>query len=192
VESTAALGLALFGRRRWPRGSRLLRASRLLAVAYLVVLGAVLAATLLPVLIGWRPYLVTAAGASPELPAGSAVLADRDGMLAVSPGQQVVVHDPAHPGRLMARRVEAVRSGGAVVVARDARATMTLPAEAVVGRVRFRIPLLGLVARQPVGCAFLTLLAGLVMAVSRRRLRPRRRPAARRNVEPVLRAARGQ
>jgi hypothetical protein len=62
----------------------------------------------------------------------------------------------------------------------------------VVGRVRFSIPLLGLVARQPAGCALLTLLAGLVMVLSRRRLRPRLRPATRRNVEPVLRAARGQ
>ena len=176
METTPALGLALFGRRRCRWKTHLAAGLRVLAGAYLIGIAALLAATLLPVLIGWRPYLITSGSMRPDVPAGSVVLADRDGTLSVAVGDVVVVHDPARPGHLLAHRVAAVRADGALVTKGDANAVRdahAVPPLRVVGRLRAVVPLLGTVVRNPVGFGVLAVLAGFVLAAPGRR-RPRR------------------
>jgi len=181
VETTPALALALLGRRRCRWGCRVTAALRLLAATYLIALAALLAATLLPVLIGWRPYLITSGSMQPDVPAGSVVLADRDGTLSATVGDVVVVHDPARPGHLLAHRIAAVRPDGALITKGDANAgrdTAPVPPTGVIGRVRAVVPLLGTVDRHRGDFALLAVLAGLLVARSRRRLRTRRLPRA--------------
>jgi len=181
VETTPALALALLGRRRCRWGCRVTAALRLLAAAYLIALAALVAATLLPVLIGWRPYLISSGSVQPDVPAGSVVLADRDGTLSAAVGDVVLVHDPARPGSLLAHRVAAVRPDGGLITKGDANAgrdTAPVPPASVVGRVRAVVPMLGTVERHRGQCALLALLAGLLIARSRRRLRTRRLPRA--------------
>ena len=181
MESTTALALALFGRRRWRWRPRALSVLRLLAGGYLVALAALLAATLVPLAVGWRPYLITSGSMEPDVPSGSLVLADRDGTLDVSAGDVVVVHDPARPGSLLTHRVVGMRSDDSVVTKGDANPAadaLPVPARAVVGRVRAILPLLGMVVRHRVGYALLTLLAGLLVATTRPARRARRLPRA--------------
>jgi signal peptidase len=145
---------------------------RLLAGLYLIALAALLAATLLPLVIGWRPYLITSDSMQPQVPSGSVVLADRDGALSIAVGDVVVVHDPAHPGTLLAHRVAAVRADGSLLTKGDANAaagSTPVPSTAVIGRVRATVPLLGTVARHRVAALVLAGLAALLMARSRRR-----------------------
>jgi len=181
VETTAALGLALFGRRRWHRRPRGLAVVRLLAGTYLVVLAAVLAATLLPVVIGWRPYLITSGSMQPDVPAGSVVLADGGGALPVAVGDVVVVHDPSRPGQLLAHRVAALRADGTLITKGDANATADVapvPRSAVIGRLRAIVPLVGQIAQHRLAGLLLAALAALLVAASPRRRRRRRLPRA--------------
>jgi len=193
VETTPALGLALFGRRRCRWKTQVATVLRLLAGGYLVGLAALLAATLLPVLVGWRPYLITSGSMRPDVPAGSVVLADRDGTLSVAVGDVVVVDDPARPGHLLAHRVAEVRADGALVTKGDAnpaRDARPVSPGRVVGRMRAVVPVLGTIVRNPVAFGALALLAGFLLAApGRRRARRLTRPLVATTAVAVLTSA---
>ena len=116
-----------------------------------VVLGALallLAASVLPVLVGWQSSVVMSGSMAPALSPGDVAVVRPVDVDALTPGQVLLVDDPDLPGQLRLHRLVAVEAGG-LQLRGDANptadGTLVDPA-AVHGVVTLGLPLVGLPA----------------------------------------------
>ena len=117
------------------------------AVAYLAGLGALLAAAMAPVLIGWSASVVASGSMEPSLRPGDVLVVAPVDPARVVGGQVVLVDDPAHRGRLLTHRVVRRAADGDLVLKGDANAladSTPVPPAAVRGIARVAVPRLGL------------------------------------------------
>jgi signal peptidase len=129
--------------------SKLIAAGRALARLALAVCACLLVASLVPVLFGWRSYVVLSGSMAPALAVGDVVVAAPAGGAALPPGRIAVFADPERPGRTIVHRVERGLPDGALITKGDANAaadSTPVAASAVRGAARLRLPLIGLPA----------------------------------------------
>jgi signal peptidase I len=196
-----------------PRGIRVtatpldgLRA-RLVSVAWLRLLGATTARSLLftiigmmfwatvPSVMGWIPTTVLSDSMAPLIRAGDVVVSQPVEATALRPGQIVLADDPDHLGRLRLHRFTDVTETGQLVTKGDANYTpdsTTIPASSVRGVGFVRVPFVGLpivwlhehrwtlVAASAAGILLLMWVSNTDRTLRRRHAldSPRRKPAA--------------
>jgi signal peptidase len=129
--------------------------------------GGILAAAALPVLIGFRSFVVMSGSMEPAIRVGDVVVTSPASPLGLRPGDVVTFKDPTVPGRLITHRVLrlSARTGSVSVVTKgDANHSVeqwSIPANGRLGIVRYRIPKLGYLLvwlRRPAGrLAFIVL-----------------------------------
>jgi signal peptidase I len=83
-----------------------------------------LAITLLPILIGWRPYVVQSGSMRPRIDVGDVILAAPASNAAELLGRVVVFSDPEKPGQVKSHRVVAVNPDGTLTTKGDANPTV--------------------------------------------------------------------
>lgn len=125
--------------------------ARLLAAA--VVLAAGTAAVsltllgLLPFVLGWSSTVVLTGSMAPQIAPGDVVVLAPVAPARLQPGHVIRFQDPARPRRFLLHRIETVRPGGTLTTRGDANPaadTTPVPAAAVTGLARLRIPYAGL------------------------------------------------
>jgi signal peptidase len=129
-----AVGVALLCLRA---GSRFV----LTVVTGLVIVG------LAPGVLGWRPSVISSGSMLPALAIGDLVVAAPAAPGTIEPNDVVIFTDPAAPGGTVVHRVVAANPDGTFTTAGDANPVVDstpLAAAAVDGRVRLRIPYVGL------------------------------------------------
>ena len=132
-----------------PTGGRWLLLRALLAAlasAYLTLLATLVGWSAVPAFWGWSTFVTDSGSMAPAVQVGDALVAAPD-PAELAPGQIVVVHDPAVPGRLLSHRVHRVAEDGSLVLKGDANAdpdSTPVPQDRVVGLVRLRVPYVGL------------------------------------------------
>jgi signal peptidase len=147
------------------------RAGKTLALWIAIGIGLGLAlAVLAPALAGYRSFTVLSGSMEPALRVGDVVMDEPVAARDVRPGDIVTFPDPQEGGRLITHRVEAVRVTGATADvttkgdANNAVEEWSIPAASLVGRVVYRLPMLGYVlvgARSPLGRLALVVLPAL-------------------------------
>jgi len=167
-------------------GLRALAVLQVAAVVLLVGLGAVLLAGVVPGLLGDESFVVSAEDMQPALQVGDLAIVHPIGAAAVAVGDVVVYRTPQDPDTAITRRILSVDPDAKVGLLNlqtrgDADPTaeqINVASGAVLGRVVFSIPRLGLVvqfANQPIGKLLLIGLPGLLLAGDWLRSRVRRR-----------------
>jgi signal peptidase len=125
------------------------RAVRALARLILAVLACMVLASLAPVLFGWSSYVVLSGSMTPGLHVGDVVIAAPATAADLTPGRIAVFDDPARPGRIIVHRVQKDLPDGTLITEGDANAaadSTPVPAAAVRGEARLRLPLIALPA----------------------------------------------
>jgi signal peptidase I len=148
-----------------------------LATTWLCTAAAMAGWSVLPIVAGWHPYVIVSGSMAPRIKPGDVVCVDPSALSRLARGQVVVVHDPAHPGRLLAHRVLDIRPDGSLVTKGDANPvpdSTHVPPGGAVGVVRLVVPSIGrltLARSQPgfeeFGLIGITALAALLLAVLR-------------------------
>ncbi|HSN05714.1 MAG TPA: signal peptidase I [Candidatus Angelobacter sp.] len=129
------------------RHSAWLLVGGLVGRTWLWFVAACVAITLLPVLVGWRPYVVESGSMQPRIDVGDVVLAapfDRSDDLL---GRVVVFADPARPGTTKTHRVVGRNADGTLTTQGDANPTADsapVPPGDVRGLARLRVRFTGL------------------------------------------------
>ncbi len=118
--STQALGAEPGPTVRYP--ARLLIAG-LVGRTWLWFVAACVATTLLPILIGWRPYVVQSGSMEPRIHVGDVVLAAPVNSADQLLGRVTVFDDPAHPGTTKTHRVVRLNADGTLTTQGDANPT---------------------------------------------------------------------
>lgn len=127
-------------------------------------------AVLAPAVAGYRSFTVLSGSMEPALRVGDVVMDEPVAARDVRPGDVVTFPDPGQGGRLITHRVEALRVSGATAEvttrgdANNAVERWSIPAAGHVGRVVYRLPMLGYVlvgARSPLGRLALVVLPAL-------------------------------
>jgi signal peptidase I len=103
--------------------SRVLLTAGLLGRAWLWFVVGCVAITLLPILIGWRPYVIESGSMEPRIHVGDVVLASPDKDPQQLLGHVTVFTDPAHPQSTKTHRVVQVAADGTLVTKGDANPT---------------------------------------------------------------------
>ncbi len=122
-------------------------AGQVVARTAVAVLGCLLGLTLLPVLIGWRPYVVVSGSMTPQIRPGDVVVAKPVQPSVIQPGHVIVFTDPSRPDRMLVHRVITVNADGTFTTKGDANGTPDsahVQPSAVHGMGRLRIPYVGL------------------------------------------------
>ncbi len=107
-----------------------------LARIWLSFLGGVLLVTLLPLLLGWRPYVVESASMTPAIRAGDVVLSAPNHDPDVLLGRVIVFEAPDRPGTTVTHRVVGINDDGTLVTKGDANQSadsVSLPPDRVHG-----------------------------------------------------------
>lgn len=139
------------------------------------LVGGLLAAMVLPLAFGARPYTVLSGSMEPAIAAGDLVVAQRTAPSEVRVGDVVTFEDPKRGNRLTTHRVGGIRrSGGKVEVVTKGDANNTTerwraPADGEVGRVAYRVPWVGNVtvfAGTPLGFALMVAVPLLLLAIN--------------------------
>ena len=79
--------------------------------------------TFVPMLFGWRPYVVESGSMAPRIKVGDVVLASPEHDVQRLLGHVAVFDDPDHPGRVKSHRVVKVNPDGTLVTKGDANPT---------------------------------------------------------------------
>jgi signal peptidase len=145
-----------FGERMSVSGIRFLfRIASLLAnVAVALALSTVILLFLLPRLLNWDLQVVTSGSMEPALPVGSMTFVEPTAADHVTVGDMLAYRLPAEPTKQVTHRVvEVVREGGSLSFvtkgdANDNPDSDIVPAENVIGKVRWDIPYLGYLAER--------------------------------------------
>lgn len=151
---------------------------------------------LAPMVIGWRPHVITSGSMEPHLRTGDVMLVAPVVPASIDGGEIVTYRDPLRSDRLVAHRVVRATDDGRLVTRGDANAApdpVPVDPERVVGAGRVVVPLVGLpfvwattgehLKLAASGLAGLVVVAGALglgrstVAPSRRRTRSRRRVA---------------
>jgi signal peptidase I len=90
---------------------------------WLWFVAACVAITLLPILIGWRPYVVQSGSMEPRIDVGDVVLAAPASSADELLGRVTVFDDPAHPGTTKTHRVIGLNADGTLTTQGDANPT---------------------------------------------------------------------
>ena len=174
--------VAWTGARRVPVLQLSVGAVRLIAVALLAGVAAMLAWSAVPAVWGWKPTVVTSGSMSPSLHRGDvAVTSAPPSGWQPAVGQVVVVPDPLHPGRTRIHRIAGVDDNGMLITRGDANGSddsfRTAPAEVRgIGRLVIpRVALGSLELREGRPALFVAQSAGLLVAFALA-MRPGRRP----------------
>ena len=120
---------------------------RVLRAAFLTVLAGLLVLSVVPVLVGWVPTLVTSDSMAPGIRAGDVVAIAPVDPAALRPGMVLLMDNPAVPGHLLLHRLVAVNQDGTLTTKGDANEnsdSTPVPTYLVKGVGRLRIPGLGL------------------------------------------------
>lgn len=113
----------------------------------LAVAACMIVATAVPVLFGWRSYVVLSGSMTPSIWTGDVVIAAPPRPGDLSPGRIVVFREPGTRQRILVHRVDRVLLGGALNTKGDANAradSTPVPTDDVRGVVRLRVPAVGL------------------------------------------------
>jgi signal peptidase I len=116
---------------------------------YLWFLGGCIAVTLLPLLFGWRPYVVESSSMAPRIKVGDVILAAPEHNPQKLLGRVTVFHDP-DPGRIgsiKSHRVVAINSDGTLTTKGDANQSVDsvhVPVSSVIGLGRLLVRFVGL------------------------------------------------
>jgi signal peptidase I len=140
------------------------------------LVGGLLAAMVLPLAFGARPYTVLSGSMEPAIAAGDLVVAKRTAPADVRLGDVVTFEDPKRGNRLTTHRVGGIRrSGGKIefVTKGDANDNTTerwrVPADGELGRVAYRVPSVGnvtVLAGTPLGFALMVAVPLLLLAIN--------------------------
>jgi signal peptidase I len=95
----------------------LLRAT---ALAYLVAVGVLLTAALLPYVLGWRTTVVVSGSMEPAVHVGDVILFDHEAAATLKPGRIILFDDPNRPGQLISHRLYGWRPDGTLITKGDA------------------------------------------------------------------------
>jgi signal peptidase I len=123
----------------------------------------------LPPLVGWRSQVVLSGSMSPALRVGDIVVSRPASVERLTPGQVVVVDNPAQPGRTLVHRLVRVDADGNLVTKGDANTaddSSPIPPSGLKGVGRMRVPYIGLVAVWAQERVFSRLLLGLIILVA--------------------------
>jgi signal peptidase len=113
-----------------------------------LVLGVLLAAAG-PVAFGDQPYTVRSGSMAPVIETGDIVVTEPIGPLRAQVGDIVTFRDPSGTGRLLTHRVRAVHESGRRVDfttqgdANTAQEHWTVPVDGRIGKILYRLPMLG-------------------------------------------------
>jgi len=133
------------------------------------------AAIVLPLAFGARPYTVLSGSMEPTIGAGDLVVAERVSARDVRLGDVVTFEDPERGNRLTTHRVGGIRRLGAKVEfvtkgdANDATERWRTASDGDLGRVAYAMPWIGNVTaltRRPLGFALIVALPLLLLAVN--------------------------
>jgi signal peptidase len=122
---------------------------RALARLALAVPACMTLASLAPVLFGWHSYVVLSASMAPSLRVGDVVVAAPATAADLAPGRIAVFAEPGRPGRTLVHRVQRHLPDGSLITKGDANPaadSTPVPASAVRGEARLRLPLIALPA----------------------------------------------
>jgi signal peptidase I len=116
---------------------------------WLWFLGGCLAVTLLPLLFGWRPYVVESSSMAPRIKVGDVILAAPEHNPQKLLGRVTVFHDPdpARIGSVKSHRVVAINSDGTLTTKGDANQSVDsvhVPVSSVIGLGRLLVRFVGL------------------------------------------------
>ncbi|MQA33484.1 LamG-like jellyroll fold domain-containing protein [Modestobacter roseus] len=128
----------------WRHGWAALAVSTLSRIA-LGALALLLAASLVPALVGWQSTVVMSGSMAPALAPGDVAVVRPVDSAALEPGAVLLVDDPDLPGRLRLHRLVAVDAAGLQLKgdANPAADSSLVAPAAVHGAVSFRLPLVG-------------------------------------------------
>jgi len=100
-----------------------------------------------PDVLGWHTAVVMTGSMEPRVQPGDALVYQPVAASDLRPGQVIIVHDPAHPGRLLSHRMTKQLSNGELITRGDANpaadSTPVKP-DAVLGLARLRVQYIGL------------------------------------------------
>lgn len=139
------------------------------------LVGGLLAAMVVPVAFGARPYTVLSGSMEPAIAAGDLVVAKRTTPADVRVGDVVTFEDPERGNRLTTHRVGGIRREGdkiEVVTKGDANNSTErwrAPVDGELGRVAYRLPWVGNVtvfAGTPLGFALMVAFPLLLLAIN--------------------------
>jgi signal peptidase I len=120
-----------------------------------------------PTAVGLRADVVMSGSMNPQLRPGDIVVS-QGGQTAPRPGQVIIFRDPGDPGRTIVHRVITSRSDGTMTTRGDANPVadpIPVPASAVLGTARLRVPWIGLPAYWMHQQRFIPLLAAIVLVL---------------------------
>ena len=140
---------AVTARKRRDFGSSARLWGGFLGRAWLWFLAACLVVTFLPMLFGWRPYVVESGSMQPRIKVGDVILSSPEHDEQKLLGHVTVFEDPdaAHPGTIKSHRVIKINSNGTMVTKGDANVTpdpAPLPLKNVKGIGRLLVRWIGL------------------------------------------------
>jgi signal peptidase len=135
--------------RRAGRPHRIAGTVRALARLALAVLACMTLASLAPVLFGWHSYVVLSGSMAPSLRVGDVVVAAPATAADLTPGRIAAFTEPGRPTRIIVHRVQRHLPDGSLITKGDANPaadSTAVPATAVRGEARLRLPLIALPA----------------------------------------------
>ena len=106
-----------------PRYSRLRLTAGVLGRTWLWFVGGCLAVTLVPILFGWRPFVVESGSMEPRINVGDVILAAPETDPSVLLGHVAVFTDPAIPDHVKTHRIVAINGDGTMTSKGDANPT---------------------------------------------------------------------
>jgi signal peptidase len=133
-------------RRRTTASSASLTARAMCRLILTVVAGLVVA-VLAPYTIGWRPTVISSGSMVPAIAVGDVVVTAPAAPASIRTNDIIIFTEPATPGKNVAHRVITRNPDGSFTTGGDANQvadSTPLPASSVHGRVRFRVPFIGL------------------------------------------------
>jgi signal peptidase I len=143
-------------------------AAGILGRAWLWFLGACIAVSLLPNLLGWHSYVIITGSMEPGISAGDIVLASPDPVIEDTVGHVITFEDPDSEGHILTHRVVSINEEGSLITQGDANPTPDgdhVPAEAVTGLGRLLVQFVGLPVVWFMTGAWLPLLFHLALIV---------------------------
>lgn len=121
-------------------------AMRFVAAVYLLALGALTAAALLPLAAGWRANLIMSGSMAPRMPVGTLLMTSPVSAERLRPGTIVVMVDPTTPEGVIAHRFVARDASGDLVLKGDANPDVDPVArrpQQLLGEGRYIVPAVG-------------------------------------------------
>jgi signal peptidase I len=130
-----------------PRYSRWRLTAGLLGRSWLWFLAGCLLVTFVPILFGWRPYVIESGSMAPKIKVGDVVLASPENDPQKLLGHVATFDDPDRPGRVKSHRVIKINDNGTLQTKGDANPTpdaVPLPVSSVRGLDRLLVRWVGL------------------------------------------------